>query len=303
MKNNVGKGYYMKILMITDLEGVNGVLNFADWCTPAGYRNEAACRFLTEEVNAVLAGFFEVLPEAEIVVWDGHGHGSIRGELLDPRAALQRGIVRWPRFEEKYDAVAFVGQHAKAGCPRAHLAHTQTEDAVDFRINGVSVGEFGQLAYALAENGAPTIFASGDLALTREALELEPGIYTVAVKEGLTPAVPPEMPTDDIFANESVAIHYPRKKVLEDLRIQAAESLGKFQTAPECFRLRPLNPPYHAEAEYRRIGTELRERFGDLPARTIRTASFPTVTEALAEFYSELEWSRPDGVRIVALPS
>ena len=47
----------MRVLIISDLEGVNGVLNFDDWCTPAGFRNEAGCRFLTEEVNAAVAGF------------------------------------------------------------------------------------------------------------------------------------------------------------------------------------------------------------------------------------------------------
>ena len=44
----------MRVLVITDLEGVNGVLNFRDWCVPEGRRNEAGCRFLTEEVNAAV---------------------------------------------------------------------------------------------------------------------------------------------------------------------------------------------------------------------------------------------------------
>ena len=48
----------MRVLVITDLEGVNGVLNFRDWCVPEGRRNEAGCRFLTEEVNAAVEGFF-----------------------------------------------------------------------------------------------------------------------------------------------------------------------------------------------------------------------------------------------------
>ena len=48
----------MRVPIVTDLEGVNGVLNFSDWCTPEGLRNEAGCRFLTEEVNAAVKGFF-----------------------------------------------------------------------------------------------------------------------------------------------------------------------------------------------------------------------------------------------------
>ena len=81
----------MHVLIITDLEGVNGVLNFPDWCTPAGFRNETGCRFLTEEVNAAVAGFFAA-GATQVTVVDAHGSGgSIRDEILDSRAALQRG--------------------------------------------------------------------------------------------------------------------------------------------------------------------------------------------------------------------
>ena len=47
----------MHVAIITDLEGVGGVLNFPDWCLPDGRRNETGCRFLTEEVNSAVAGF------------------------------------------------------------------------------------------------------------------------------------------------------------------------------------------------------------------------------------------------------
>ena len=40
---------------------------------------------------------------------------------------------------------------------------------------------------AAAQLGIRTIFASGDLALTKEAQALVPGIETVAVKRGTTP--------------------------------------------------------------------------------------------------------------------
>ena len=68
----------MRVLIVTDLEGVNGVLNFPDWCTPEGQRNEVGCRFLTEEVNAAVKGFFNA-GATEVIVVDGHGSGgSIR---------------------------------------------------------------------------------------------------------------------------------------------------------------------------------------------------------------------------------
>ena len=49
----------MKILITTDLEGVAGVMNFEDWCTPGTRYYELAKEFLTLEVNAAAEGFFE----------------------------------------------------------------------------------------------------------------------------------------------------------------------------------------------------------------------------------------------------
>ena len=49
----------MKILMMTDLEGVAGILNFVAWCTPEGRYYDKAKRLLTQEVNAAAKGFFD----------------------------------------------------------------------------------------------------------------------------------------------------------------------------------------------------------------------------------------------------
>lgn len=291
MKNN-------KLLIITDLEGVNGVLNFDDWCTPEGRRNEIGCRFLTEEVNAVIQGFFEG-GFAEIVVWDGHGSGgSIRGELLDTRVSLQRGTVNWPIFDTDYAAAAFVGQHAKAGAKCAHLAHTQTPEAIDFRLNGLSIGEYGQQAFAAAEAGVATIFVSGDTAMIREAAELTPGAVGVAVKHGLANGPGAETLTEQVLAVTSAAVHFPRQQILKLLHHGALKATRLFLDTPEVFTLPRLTAPLIAEAEYRAVGRELVARFGELPSRQLKTHPGSTVAEAIREFYTEVEWSPPDGDRI-----
>lgn len=285
----------MKVLIITDLEGVNGVLNFPDWCTPAGRRNEIGCRFLTEEVNAAVAGFFGA-GATSVVVADGHGSGgSIRGEILDPRAALQRGTKVSPVFNDDCDVAAFVGQHAKAGTPNAHLAHTQTGEAVDFRINGVSLGEFGQLSYAFFEKNIPVIFAAGDLALTYEAKELIPGIFTSAVKEGFNKPLDASCPAGEVMARQSAALHYPRAAVLADIQKQCGLALQKYFKEPGSFAIKPIKGPYIAEAEYRATSPKLIPEVGDLPPRRITTSEHPTIAEAFCEFYGALEWSKPEG--------
>ncbi|MBE6385064.1 MAG: hypothetical protein E7048_05290 [Lentisphaerae bacterium] len=285
----------MKVVIITDLEGVNGVLNFPDWCVPEGRRNEVGCRFLTEEVNAAVAGFFGA-GATEVIVVDGHGSGgSIRAELLDPRAALQRGAKVSPIFNDECDVAAFVGQHAKAGTPNAHLAHTQTGEAVDFRINGVSLGEFGQLSYGFYEKGIPVIFASGDLALTYEAKDLIPGIYTAAVKEGYNAPLDATCPADEIMSRQSTALHYPRAAVLKEIKQQALLAMQKFLSEPDSFGIKPLPGPYIAEAEYRATAKKYIPILGDLPPRRITTGTHDTVAGAFTEFYGKLEWGTPEG--------
>jgi len=82
----------MKIYIMTDLEGVAGVLDSENWCSPEGRYYELAKELLTLEVNAAVRGFIRG-GATEIVVADGHGPGGIHPVLLDSRAMLMRG---WP---------------------------------------------------------------------------------------------------------------------------------------------------------------------------------------------------------------
>lgn len=289
----------MKILVITDIEGVNSVLDFASWCHPAGKYYAQGCLFLTEEVNAVVEGFLQADEKAEILVWDGHGEGAIDPKTFHPRASLQKGAPFWPDFGAGFDALAFVGQHAKAGTVKGHLAHTQTGEAKDFRINGVSLGEFGQQVYAMAEHGTVPLFASGDLALTQEARALCPAIRTVAVKEGLNGALPEGIATDRIFPAESAAIHYPREKILAELKETAFEAVAAWKNDPGKFVFALPKGPFVAEAEYRRSGKRTSELFGELPPRKIHTQEHSSVISVLREFYQR-EWKQPDGVFSIA---
>ena len=292
----------MRIFIISDMEGVGGVLNLDDWCLPSGRRNAAGCRFLTEEINAAVAGFFAGGAD-EVIVYDGHGaSGSVLDEELDPRAALQRGRMDFPVMSTRVDALAFVGQHAKAGTANAHLAHTQTEEAIDFRINGVSLGEFGQSAYSFSEKGVPAIFVSGDLAATYEAKKIVPDIIAVAVKEGFNPAVSAATAADDVFKLESSARHYPRSKVLQDIEFSAKLAAEKLRAAPEEFAITPLpGKSYSAQAEYRQTSRRIAQEVGFFPARKIRTNVHNSIQEVMKEFYTQREWTMPDGKFVIEL--
>ncbi len=288
------------VLIVTDLEGVAGVLDFDGHCVPEGLRNEAACRFLTEETNAAIRGFFDGGAES-VTALDGHGSGgSLRIELLDPRARLQRGVgPGWPGVDGNFQVLAFVGQHAKSGTPEAHLSHTQMFDAIDFRLNGVSLGEYGQLAWSAAEESIATIFASGDAALGREVHELTPQAVFVPVKWGLNPPAPATASSVQCKHSQQSAIHLTPTAAQEAIYSGALHAMQQYRKEPERFRTRPPAGPYRAQAEYRPTGPQMTKLVGALPARRITTREQVSIAAALREFYREIEWIAPDGDRVV----
>ena len=263
----------MKIYLMTDLEGVAGVLNFEEWTGPGKPYYELAKEFLTLEVNAAIDGFFEGGAK-EILVVDGHGPGGINIKLLDPRVDYLRGWGEgpWPfMLDETFDAVAWVGQHAKSGTEYAHLAHTQSTAYLDLSINGISIGELGQLAMCASELGVRSIFASGDEALTKEAKALIPGIETVAVKRGIRPGTGDELTREEYARFTSSAIHVHPVRARQLIREGALRAIQRAKK--EEFGIIPLNPPFERVAKFRASK--------DNPRKTISRETHPTSVIAL----------------------
>ncbi len=253
---------------MTDLEGVAGVLNFEEWTGPGKLHYQTARELLTHEVNAAVDGFFEG-GATEIVVCDGHGPGAIDITHLDSRADLLRGWGEgpWPLcLDNSFDALAFVGQHAKAGTEYAHLCHTQSLHYLDLTINGVSIGEFGQLAMCASELGVRTIFGSGDEAFAREAEALVPDIETVAVKRGVKSGAGDELNVEEYGRFTASAIHIHPVRARERIR---AGALRAMQRASERdFGIIPLTPPFERVTKFR----PSEER----PQKTISKVTHPT---------------------------
>ncbi|MDP8218039.1 MAG: M55 family metallopeptidase [Candidatus Theseobacter exili] len=240
----------MKIYIMTDLEGVAGVLDFDNWCSPDSRYYELAKEFLTLEVNAAVDGFLKG-GATEIIVADGHGPGGINPKLLDQRAKLMRGWPTvWPLLLDKtYDFVACVGQHAKAGTEYAHIAHTQDSGYLDLSINGISIGEFGQFAMCASELEIRSIFASGDEALIKEAKTLVPGIETVAVKKGTTPGKGEECTKHTYIRRNNAAIHIHPIKARQLIKEGAFKAIQRAHK--EDFGIIPLKSPFERVAIFR----------------------------------------------------
>lgn len=250
----------MRIYLITDLEGVAGVVNFVDYCRPESRYYEQARKLLTGEVNAAVDGFFAG-GATDVVVIDGHGPGAVNCELLDERAKFSRGcyVPTWPwGLDEGFDALAIVGQHAKSGTPFSHLTHTGAFSVYDLSVNGRSIGEYGTLALCAMELGIPSIFAAGEKAFAEEAEALTPGVVTVAVKRGLRPDDGHAYATPEEYSNAKLAAeHLTPAAARKQIRAGAKLAVECLKKNPKQFRYPGLQAPWHIIRRFRPLGTGL----------------------------------------------
>jgi D-amino peptidase len=172
----------MRVLVITDIEGIAGVdsIDMIDESTD-GYRR--ACEYLMADTNAAVDGAFAG-GATEVIVVDGHGGGDnfLEG-LLDPRAILLPAKEFSKNTPTDFDALLCVGSHAMAGTENAFLDHTRNSTKwFEFLIDGVAQGELSIQGYCMGQFGVPLVMVSGDEAVCREAQAFVPSIATACVK-------------------------------------------------------------------------------------------------------------------------
>lgn len=251
----------MRIYIMTDMEGCAGVLNFEEYESPGNHWYRHGVQILTEETNAAIMGFFEG-GATEAIVADGHGAGAVDPLRLDPRAELVRGTCLPPHgpypfgLEASCQGIAWIGQHAKAGTDYSHLTHTGSCLAIDFQVNGISIGEYGQMALCAMELGVPSILACGEKALCAEAAALTPGVVTVSVKAGLSPDGYERLNYDEYRRAKLAARHLSHARACDLIRKGAKESVERLQADRSHFRYPRLKPPYVREARFRAKGEQ-----------------------------------------------
>jgi D-amino peptidase len=178
----------LKVFISVDMEGVSGVVT-GDQTGAGGADYNRFRRLMTEEANAAIDGARDA-GATEIVVNDSHG--SMRNLLIEelrPQAELISNNIKamgmMQGLDSTFDAVIFVGYHAKAGSPVGVLAHTGSGTIADLRINGRSVGEAGMNTYVAGAHGVPVVMVTGDQEAVAQARELVPNIEGVQVKEAI----------------------------------------------------------------------------------------------------------------------
>ena len=181
----------MKVYINTDLEGIGGFVDWEEADIKTGRGIAYTKDILTAEVNAAIEGVLLEDGAAEIVVQDGHGGGywgaNIIAEALHPRAALIQGKrnAEITGLDHSFDLFMGIGVHSMAGTKNGVMNHTISPQIMNYRINGVLVGEIGIWAALAGYYGIPVGMVSGDYWAVEEAKALLGDVETVAVKKGL----------------------------------------------------------------------------------------------------------------------
>jgi len=177
----------LKVFISIDMEGLAGVVTAPD-VSSTGPDYAHFRTIMAGEANAAIDGAFRA-GATDVIVRDSHGskQNLLPGDL-DPRARLLRGVSAGPKnmmegIDSTFDAVVFIGYHAKAGTPNAILEHTSTGNVVDFSINGVSLPEGGYNALVAGLVDVPVVFVAGDQAVVDQLRGLLGPIDGVAVKQ------------------------------------------------------------------------------------------------------------------------
>lgn len=179
----------LKVFISVDMEGVAGVANWED-VSRNGKDYNLFRRIMTEEANAAIEGALAA-GATDILVRDSHSTArNILPDLLNRNAKLLRDhgggfMGMMEGFDKSFNAVIFIGYHAKAGTPNALLEHSFSRNVLDLSINGISLPEAGVNALIAGHFDVPVIFVSGDLAICEQAKTLFGEVETVPVKEGI----------------------------------------------------------------------------------------------------------------------
>ncbi len=188
----------LKVFISVDMEGVSGVIHWED-VSRNGKDYDLFRRLMTEETNAAVEGAIAA-GATEILVRDSHGSArNILPDRLHPEAVLLRDwsggpLVMMEGIDDTFDAVIFIGYHAREGTPDAVLKHTMT-GTIDVFINGNNMPEAGINGAIAGYFGVPVIMVAGDSAIVKQCKDIFGEIEGVAVKEAVGKAAKMLHPT------------------------------------------------------------------------------------------------------------
>jgi len=222
----------LKVFISVDMEGICGVIHWED-VSRNGLDYSLFRKLMTLETNAAVEGALEA-GAAYVLVRDAHGSGrNILPDLLHPAAELLRDWSGGPLdmmegIDKTFDAVIFIGYHARANTPNAVLDHTMTGSIYSVTLNGKPMPEAGINAFIAGNFEVPVVMVAGDAAICQQSKELFGKVVTVPVKEGI--------------GNAARMLH--PQKAQELIKEKAREALLRLNE----FKPFKLKPPYTIES-------------------------------------------------------
>lgn len=179
----------MKIFISADMEGITSTIKWEECESKEKFYTDFTAQ-MTNEVVAACEGAIAAGAD-EIVIKDAHdGATNIDITKLPECVKLIKGWSGHPYsmvqgIDNSFDAVMFVGYHSAAGKDGNPLSHTMSGTPLYIKVNEEYASEFTLYSYAAAYEGVPSVFLSGDKMLCEDGTKNHPGLFTVAVKEGL----------------------------------------------------------------------------------------------------------------------
>ena len=204
----------MKLFISFDMEGVAGIVDWAQ-CLPPGQLYEEGRALLLGEVNAAIDGALAA-GATEIVCNDSHGPmNNLNPADLHGRAAYIAGRHK-PRYmmeglDDSFDAVFLIGYHGSISGESSVLSHTYNPSVISrVTLNDVECGESGINALVAAGHGVPVALITGDQVTIAEAEPFFKQVEPVVVKGSITrfaaAQVHPEEAREMIYAGAQAAL-------------------------------------------------------------------------------------------------
>jgi len=217
----------LKVFISVDMEGIAGIVH-SDHTSSSGKDYNLARRWMTAEVNAAIEGALKA-GATEIVVNDSHG--SMRNVIiseLNPFATLITGSPKsmsmMQGIDETFEAVFFIGYHARAGTKNGVLDHTYSGGSIySIKINGMELGEYGINAAIAGWYKVPVVLITGDEQVCEQAKraigdELETAVVKKGVGRYAAESLAPEKAQELIKKKTKVAL--VKRKIIKPFIIE-----------------------------------------------------------------------------------
>jgi D-amino peptidase len=219
-----------KVYISADMEGISGIVG-DDQVSAGAAEYGRSRKLMAEDVNAAIRGAIAG-GATEIVVNDSHGgQRNILPEDLDPSARLiSHSFKRYGMMEgldDTFDAVLFIGYHAKADTPGGLFAHTGSGVLRDLQIDGRSVGEGGMNTLFADWYGVPVVLVTGDDVAVAQVREVATAARGVVVKRAI-----------NVRAAELMPLREARKEIEASARMAVAEAKKFAPKRPSSVRVR-----------------------------------------------------------------